>query len=113
MLFQSPLPLQKSEPVIIYDSIKTKPLTVTPKSGYCTDKPVTLDSKLWAKYKHYGVSIYNDNFQLQLDFEHKFTLYFILFAGSIEKGYTNILGRWQKRQDNVWGYSYIHRFLYI
>ncbi|XP_012062726.1 PREDICTED: uncharacterized protein LOC105626025 isoform X2 [Atta cephalotes] len=56
----SPLPLQKSEPVIIYDSIKTKPLTVTPKSGYCTDKPVTLDSKLWAKYKHYGVILKKD-----------------------------------------------------
>lgn len=65
MLFQSPLPLQKMEPVMIYDSIKTKPLTVTSKAGYCTDKPPTLDPKLWAKYKHFQVSVHNDQFQLQ------------------------------------------------
>ena len=112
MSFQSPLPLQKSEPVIIYDSINTKPLTVTPKSGYCTDKPATLSPKMWAKYKYFGVSIHNDNFQLQLDFEHKFTLRFILFTENIAKGYTSILVNWQKRQDNIRGYSYIHRFLY-
>ncbi|XP_012222344.1 uncharacterized protein COX7AL2 [Linepithema humile] len=53
----SPRSLQKSEPVIIYDTIKTKPLTITPKSGYCTDKPRTLDPKLWAKFKHYQAII--------------------------------------------------------
>ncbi|XP_018356438.1 PREDICTED: uncharacterized protein LOC108756837 isoform X1 [Trachymyrmex septentrionalis] len=56
----SPLPLQKSEPVIIYDSINTKPLTVTPKSGYCTDKPATLSPKMWAKYKYFGKTLQKD-----------------------------------------------------
>ncbi|XP_077276275.1 uncharacterized protein LOC143905041 isoform X1 [Temnothorax americanus] len=53
----SPLPLQKSEPVVIYDSIKTKPVTATPKASYCTDKPPTLDPKLWAKYKHFQAAL--------------------------------------------------------
>ncbi|XP_018368819.1 PREDICTED: uncharacterized protein LOC108764910 isoform X3 [Trachymyrmex cornetzi] len=58
--FQPLYPI-KSEPVIIYDSIKTKPLTVTPKSGYCTGgKPATLDTKLWTKYKHYGEALKKD-----------------------------------------------------
>ncbi|XP_011878475.1 PREDICTED: uncharacterized protein LOC105567859 isoform X2 [Vollenhovia emeryi] len=47
----------KSEPVMIYDSIKTKPVTVTPKASYCTDKPPTLDPKLWSKYKHFQAAI--------------------------------------------------------
>ncbi|XP_029667675.1 uncharacterized protein LOC115238209 [Formica exsecta] len=50
----SPIPLQRTEPpVIIYDNIKTKPMSITPKSGYCTGKPPTLDPKMWAKYKHF------------------------------------------------------------
>ncbi|XP_050449998.1 uncharacterized protein LOC126850751 isoform X1 [Cataglyphis hispanica] len=54
----SPIPLQRTEPpVIIYDTIKTKPVSVTPKSGYCTDKPPTLDPKMWAKYKHFQAVI--------------------------------------------------------
>ncbi|CAL1677910.1 unnamed protein product [Lasius platythorax] len=54
--FQPLYPL-RSEPVMIYDTIKTKPLTVTPKSGYCTDKPPTLDPKMWAKYKHFQAAL--------------------------------------------------------
>ncbi|XP_011055279.1 PREDICTED: uncharacterized protein LOC105146598 isoform X2 [Acromyrmex echinatior] len=57
--FQPLYPI-KSEPIIIYDSIKTKSLTVTPKSDYCTSKPATLDPKLWAKYKHYGEALKKD-----------------------------------------------------
>ncbi|XP_011175365.1 uncharacterized protein LOC105207538 [Solenopsis invicta] len=53
----SPLPLQKTEPVMIYDSIKTKPVTVTPAASYCTEKPRTLDPKMWAKFKHYAATI--------------------------------------------------------
>lgn len=56
--FQSPVPLQKAEPVIIYDTPKTKPLAVTSSASYSTDpeKPPTLDPKLWAKYKHFQAS---------------------------------------------------------
>lgn len=55
-MFQSPLPLQQTEPpVMIYDSLKTKPLNITPKSGYCTDKPATLDPKIWEKFKLFQV----------------------------------------------------------
>ncbi|KAL0101964.1 hypothetical protein PUN28_018491 [Cardiocondyla obscurior] len=43
----------KSEPTIIYDSVKTKPVTVTPKANYCTEKPRTLSPQIWAKFKHY------------------------------------------------------------
>ncbi|XP_011637489.1 uncharacterized protein LOC105427460 isoform X1 [Pogonomyrmex barbatus] len=50
----SPLPLQKAEPVIIYDSAKTKPMT---SKNYCTDKPKTLDPKMWAKYKHFQAAL--------------------------------------------------------
>ncbi|XP_018406936.1 PREDICTED: uncharacterized protein LOC108783016 isoform X2 [Cyphomyrmex costatus] len=57
--FQPLYPI-KSEPVVIYDSIKTKPVTITPKAGYCTDKPPTLNPKLWAKYKHYGEALQKD-----------------------------------------------------
>lgn len=76
MLFQSPIPLQRSEPVMIYDTIKTKPLTVTPKSGYCTDKPPTLDPKMWAKYKHFQASAHIGYFQLQPIFKYEFSLIF-------------------------------------
>lgn len=57
VLFQSPLPLQKTEQVMIYDTIKTKPATVTSAAGYCTDKPKTLDPKMWANFKHFQASI--------------------------------------------------------
>ncbi|XP_018311067.1 uncharacterized protein [Mycetomoellerius zeteki] len=57
--FQPLYPI-KSEPVIIYDSIKTKPLTVTPKSGYCTNKPLTLDTTVWKKYKLFGEALRKD-----------------------------------------------------
>ncbi|XP_020287728.1 uncharacterized protein LOC109856633 isoform X2 [Pseudomyrmex gracilis] len=52
--FQPLYPL-KAEPVVIYDTPKTKPLTVTSSASYSTDleKPPTLDPKLWAKYKHF------------------------------------------------------------
>ncbi|XP_011702134.1 PREDICTED: uncharacterized protein LOC105458491 [Wasmannia auropunctata] len=53
----SPLPLQKGDPVIIFDTVKTKPVMVTPKASYCTDKPPTLDPKMWAKYKHFQAVI--------------------------------------------------------
>lgn len=59
MLFQSPVPLQRTEPpVMIYDTIKTKPVTVTPKSGYSTDKPTSLDPKLYQKFKLFQVNTY-------------------------------------------------------
>ncbi|XP_070149892.1 uncharacterized protein [Polyergus mexicanus] len=55
--FQPFYPLRTEPPVIIYDNIKTKPVSITPKSGYCTDKPATLDPKMWAKYKHFQAAI--------------------------------------------------------
>lgn len=63
MLFQSPIPLQRTEPpVMIYDTVKTKPVTVTPKSGYCTDKPSTLTPKIWGSIKLFQVSAHIDYF---------------------------------------------------
>ncbi|XP_014468312.1 PREDICTED: uncharacterized protein LOC106741134 isoform X2 [Dinoponera quadriceps] len=50
--FQPFYPL-KTEQMMIYDTIKTKPATITAKADYCTDKPRTLDPKMWAKYKHF------------------------------------------------------------
>ncbi|GAB1863251.1 Cytochrome c oxidase subunit 7A-related protein, mitochondrial [Camponotus japonicus] len=56
----SPVPLQRTEPpVMIYDTIKTKPVTVTPKSGYSTDKPTSLDPKLYQKFKLFQANMDN------------------------------------------------------
>ncbi|XP_011144701.1 uncharacterized protein LOC105186306 isoform X2 [Harpegnathos saltator] len=54
--FQPLYPL-KTERVMIYDTIKTKPVAVTAKAGYCTDKPRTLDPKMWTKFKHFQAHI--------------------------------------------------------
>ncbi|XP_012535270.1 uncharacterized protein LOC105836052 [Monomorium pharaonis] len=53
----SPRSLPEGQPVMIYDTIKTKPVRVTPKASYCTDKPSTLDPKLWAKFKHFQAAL--------------------------------------------------------
>jgi hypothetical protein len=58
VLFQSPLPLQKTETVMRYDSVKTKPVITSPVSSYCTDKPPTVSAKLWSHYKLFEASIY-------------------------------------------------------
>jgi len=57
MLFQSPLPLQKTETVMKYDSAKTKPVTTSLASNYCTDNPTTVNPKLWSHYKLFEASI--------------------------------------------------------
>ncbi|XP_011340872.1 uncharacterized protein LOC105281377 isoform X2 [Ooceraea biroi] len=50
-----PLYPVKAEPVMIYDTIKTKPVTITPALNYCTDKkPATLSPKMWAEYKYFA-----------------------------------------------------------
>ncbi|XP_072753408.1 uncharacterized protein [Anoplolepis gracilipes] len=52
----SSIPLHKVQQIIVHDP-NTKLVNVTPKSGYCTDKPPTLDPKMWAKFKHFGAAI--------------------------------------------------------
>ncbi|KAH0950897.1 hypothetical protein HN011_000337 [Eciton burchellii] len=41
----------KTETVMRYDSVKTKPVITSPVSSYCTDKPSTVSAKLWSHYK--------------------------------------------------------------
>ncbi|XP_011252145.1 uncharacterized protein LOC105248832 isoform X2 [Camponotus floridanus] len=55
--FQPLYPLRTEPPVMIYDTIKTKPLTVIPKSGYSTDKPASLNPKMLQKFKFFQTSI--------------------------------------------------------
>ncbi|XP_032665964.1 uncharacterized protein LOC116841748 isoform X2 [Odontomachus brunneus] len=54
--FQPFFPI-KTERVMIYDTVKTKPAVVTSTAGYCTNKPRTLDPKMWAKYKHFQANL--------------------------------------------------------